>query len=259
MTNEKLVECIQASDKKKEHLHQLWKQNYPLIVSLASKYGNHENCEDLLQEGYMGLHAAAMNYDLQGKALFITYAVYWVKQKMIQYLKKNYSAARFPSYMVELITKYKKVSGQFQKEYGREPSKEEYKALLDVSDREFRNIQKAVYTSIAHSLNESMSMEDSETELEDLIPANMNIENDTAHKIDHEKMSKILWTLIGQLPDSEAEVITKRYQDELSAKEVGDLFGLTEKQINNINADARRRIRMSPAGKELREYYIQYM
>ena len=146
-----------------------------------------------------------------------------------------------------------------QESINREPSKEEYKALLDVSDREFRNIQRAVYTSTAHSLNESMSMEDCETELEDLIPANVNIENDTAHKMDHEKMSKILWTLIGQLPDSEAEVITKRYQDELSAEEVGDLFGLTEKQINNINADARRRIRMSPAGKELREYYIQYM
>lgn len=259
MTNEKLVERIQMSDQKKEHLHKLWKQNYPLIVSLALKYGNRGNFEDLLQEGYVGLHTAAMNYDLQSNALFITYAIYWVKQKMIQYLKKNYSAVRFPSYMVELITKYKKFSGQFQKEYGREPSEEEYKALLDVSDREFRNIQRAVYTSTEHSLNESMSMEDCKTELEDLIPANVNIENDTAHKMDHEKMSKILWALIGQLPDSKAEVITKRYHDGLSAKEVGDLFGLTEKQINNIDADARRKIRMSPAGKELREYYMQYM
>lgn len=259
MTNEELVERVQSEDNKEEYMQQLWEQNYPFVVMMASKYSTRAEFDDLIQEGYIGLHTAVMNYNSQSNVRFITYAYYWIKQKMIQHLKKNLSAVRIPDYMADMVVKYKKISSQFQKEYGREPSKEEYKEFLDVDDIKFHNIQRAAHLRDTHSLNESMSLEDESFELENLIPAEVDVESDVMHKLDHDKMSKRLWTVIGQLPEPKAEVMKKRYQSGLSNKDIGDLFEMTDKQVTRIEADVRRKIRSDSEGELLREYYMQYI
>lgn len=162
-------------------------------------------------------------------------------------------------YFGRRAAKYKKISNQFQKEYGREPSEEEYKEFLDVDDIKFHNIQRAAYLRDTHSLNVSMILEDESFELENLIPAEVDVESDVMHKLNHGKMSNKLWTVIGQLPERKAEVMKKRYQIGLSKKDTGDLFEMTDKQVTRIEADVRLKIRSDSEGKLLREYYMQYV
>lgn len=258
MKNEELVERIQAGNEKEKYLQQLFEQNFPFIKKIASKYSAREEFDDLIQEGYIGLHTAAMKYDPECGVLFLTYASYWIHQKMIRYLKKNLSAVRIPDYMAEMVVKYKKISSQFQKEYGREPSEEEYKEFLDVDDIKFYNIQRAAYFRDTHSLNESMSLEDDSFELENLIPAEVDVESDVIHKLDHDKMSKILWGIIAQLPEKK-QIIMKMRAEGVTLKETGNAMGITEKQVSRVASNVRRKIRLSPAEKDIREYYMQYV
>lgn len=256
MTNEELVERIQAGDEKGKYLYRLWEQNLPFIKKIALKYSTRAEFEDLIQEGYIGLHTAAMKYDLQCGVLFLTYAGYWIQQKMLRYLQQNGNTVRIPVHMAEMLSKYKRISVQFQTEYGREPTECEYASLLNIPRGNVGIIQKASCVRNLQSL--SAHVGESEDELGDFISSDVNIENIVVHDVDHERMSKILWGIIAQLPDKK-QTIMKMRAEGLSAQDVGDAIGLTGRQASMIEADARRRIRLDPAGKELRDYYMQYI
>lgn len=255
MTNEELVEHIQVGDEKEKYLQQLFEQNFAFIKKTASKYSDRAELDDLIQEGYIGLHTAAMKYNPECGVLFLTYAAYWIQQKMLRYLQQNANTIRIPVHMVDMISKYERISGQFQTEYGRKPTECEYAALLNTPQSNVENIQKAARGRNLQSLNAYVG--ESEDEIGDFISSDVNVANIVVHDADHERMSKILWGIIGQLPEKK-QMIMKMRAEEFELKEVGNAMGMTQKQVSGIEADVRRKIRMDPKGKELREYYIQY-
>ena len=256
MKNEELVERIQAGDEKEKYLQQLFEQNFPFIKKIASKYSDREEFDDLIQEGYIGLHTAAMKYDPGCGVLFLTYASYWIQQKMIRYLQNNGSVVRIPVHMAERLSKYRRITKQFQMERGRKPTEKEYASLSNICQDSLGDIHQAEGMRNLQSL--SAHVGESEDELGDFISSDVNIENIVVHDVDHERMSKILWGIIAQLPDKK-QTIMKMRAEGLSAQDVGDAIGLTGRQASMIEADARRRIRLDPAGKELRDYYMQYI
>ncbi|MCF2570129.1 sigma-70 family RNA polymerase sigma factor [Mediterraneibacter glycyrrhizinilyticus] len=256
MTNEELVERIQAGDEKGKYLYRLWEQNYPFIKKIASKYSAVAEFEDLIQEGYIGLHTAAMKYDPQCGVLFLSYAGYWIQQKMIRYLQQNGNTVRIPVHMVEMLSKYKRISEQFQTEYGREPTELEYAALLNIRQDNVGNIPKAACVRNLQSL--SAQVGESEDELGDFISSDVNVESIIIHEMEHERMSRILRGIIAQLSEKKQKVMKMKLEG-FSPKEAGHVMGMTEKQVSRMESDVRRRIRLDPKGKALREYYMQYI
>lgn len=256
MKNEELVERIRAGIEKEKYLQQLFEQNFSFIKKIASKYSAQAEFDDLIQEGYIGLHTAAMKYDPECGVLFLTYASYWIHQKMIRYLQNNSNTVRIPVHIVEMLSKYRRITSQFQMEYGRKPTEKEYDSVLNICQNSLGDIHKADEIRKMQSL--SAQVGESDGELEDFVSADMNVENIIIHKAERERMNRILWGIIAQIPERKQVVMRKRAEG-FNRKEVADATGMTEKQVSQVETDVRRRIRMSPAGKELREYYMQYV
>lgn len=256
MKNEELVERIQAGNEKEKYLQQLFEQNFPFIKKIASKYSAREEFDDLIQEGYIGLHTAAMKYNPECGVLFITYASYWIHQKMIRYLQNNGSVVRIPVHMVERLSKYRRITKQFQMERGRKPTEKEYASLLNICQDNLGDIHQAEGMRNLQSL--SAHVGESEDELGDFISSDVNVENIIVHEVDHEKMSKILWGIIAQLSEKK-QMIMKMRAEGFTQKDVGDEMEMTERQVSCVESSVRRRIRSASAGKELREYYMQYV
>ena len=249
MTNEELVKRIQAGNGEKKYIQQLWEQNFPFIKKIASQYSAWAEFDDLIQEAYFGLYTAAMKYDPQCGVLFLTYAGYWIQQKMIRYLQKNGSTVRIPAHMAEMLSKYRRATRQFQIECGRKPTEKECASLLNISQANLDNLQRAAEMRNLQSL--SAHLGESEDELGDFIPTDVNIENIAIHEVDHERMSRILWGIIAQLPERKRSVMEMRAEG-FTLKEVGDAIGITAQRVSKIEADVRRSIRSAPEGKKLR-------
>lgn len=256
MKNEELVERIQAGDEKEKYLQQLFEQNFPFIKKIALKYSAREEFDDLIQEGYIGLHTAAMKYDPECGVLFLTYASYWIHQKMIRYLQQNGSTVRIPAHMADMLSKYRRATRRFQIECGRKPTEKECASLLNIRQANLGNLQKAADMRNMKSL--SVHVGESEDELGDFISADVNVENIVSREVDCERMSRILWGIIARLPERKQRVM-KLMAGGFSLKEIGDIMGMTERQVSMMASDARCRIRSAPEEKKLREYYMQYI
>lgn len=258
MTNEELVERIQAGNNEKDCMLQLWKQNYGMVNMLMLKYGSKSEYEDLLQEAFLGLHTAAMKYDTERDTAFSTYVYYWIKCRIIRYMQNKVSLVRIPVNVRETIIHYKKAIDGFKKKYGRTPTEEELINLIRVDGNTLCNIQKTAYQMDIRSLSETTA-DETDITLEDLIPTDTDIEGDVLHDYDRKKMQILLWATVGQLSEKGAEIVKMRYKDGMTKKEISDRTGASERQIAQIESNVRRKIRMSPSSIGLREYYMQYL
>ena len=258
MTNEELVKCIQARDNEKYYMTKLWKQNYGLVNMLVLKYGLRSEYEDLLQEAFLGLYTAVMKYDTERGVAFSTYALYWIKCRIIRYMQNKVSLVRIPANARETIIHYKKAVDDFTKKYGRKPTEEEIINLIKVDGNTLYNIQKTAYQMDIRSLSETTA-DESDITLENLIPSNTDTEGDAIHNYDRKKMQILLWTIVGQLSEKASEILKMRYKEGMSQKEISNQIGISERQIAQIESDARRKIRMSPLCIGLGEYYAQYL
>lgn len=258
MNNEELVVRIQAGDNERDYMLQLWTQNYGLANKLVMKYGSRTEYEDLLQEAFLGLHTAVMKYDAKRGGDFSTYAFYWIKCRIIRYMQNKVSLIRIPANVRETIIHYKKAADGFEKKYGRKPTEEELINFIRVDGNKLRNIQKAAYQTNIRSLSETTA-DETDITLENLIPSDTDIEGDVIHDYDRKKMQALLWTTVGQLSEKASEIFKMRYKEGMSQKEISNQIGISERQINQIESNARRKIRMSPSCIGLSEYYVQYL
>ena len=135
-TNEQLVVWIQTGENRAENMVQLWQQNRGFIATIARKYADLAEMEDLEQEGYIGLCEAVRHYEPDKDVKFISYAAFWIRQAMRRYVDNCGAVVRFPSNMVDWIRAYKRAAGQYKQAYGEWPSDVALCWLLDIGHRE---------------------------------------------------------------------------------------------------------------------------
>ena len=122
MTNEQLVQKIKNGYSVTDNMQKLYENNLPIIKQVIKPYTAYENMEDLLQEAYFGLWEAVQHYESSENVLFMTYAVYWIRQAVVKYLDKCSSLIRIPSNAKQRIIRYKKTIDKLLQEYGRTPT-----------------------------------------------------------------------------------------------------------------------------------------
>lgn len=121
MTNEELVILIRSGEDVKENMLLLWKQNYRLICKIANRYKSLDDIEDLLQEGFLGLHEAVRHYDPDTGVPFVNYAALWIRQAISRYVKSN-GTVRIPEHAGNRVRAYKRMISQWGFEFGRKPT-----------------------------------------------------------------------------------------------------------------------------------------
>jgi RNA polymerase primary sigma factor len=235
-------------------LERLVKANLRFVVSVAKQYQNQGlSLGDLINEGNLGLIKAAKRFDETRGFKFISYAVWWIRQSILQALAEQSRIVRLPLNRVGALNKIGKKFSELEQQYEREPTAAELAEQLDMSIAE---ISETIKISGRHLSVDAPFVQGEDNRLLDILP------NDQQPPPDSELMRESLRTevkqVLGTLTDREAEVITLYFglddQQALTLEEIGEKFNLTRERVRQIKEKAIRRLRHASRSKTLRSY-----
>ncbi len=237
----------------KRALEKLIKANLRFVVSVAKQYQNQGlSLGDLINEGNLGLIKAAKRFDETRGFKFISYAVWWIRQSILQALAEQSRIVRLPLNRVGTLNKIGKAFSQLEQEYERDPSTDELANLLDMNSSEINDTLKIAGRHI--SVDAPFAQGDDNRLLDVL-------QNDT-HKPDQgllkESLQLEVERSLSALSPREADVIRSYFgigmENPLTLEEIGERFKLTRERVRQIKEKAIRRLRHSPYSNVLKEY-----
>lgn len=260
MTNEQLVIRIKAGENVAENMEQLYNQCCRFIHSIAWKYRSYEDIEDLKQEGYLALYDAVDGYDLDKGVKFLTYAEYWIRQRIQRYIQMNGSCMRLPVHCQEKVRQYERFVSKYEREYGREPSEWETEIHLGLSLNQIENIKKGACMVNLKSLDAPVKGLDGgeDTTVGDFVADNKNLEEDVMDRLQHEQLCSVLWECVDNLEGRQPEVIRKRYHEGLTMAAIGAEYGVTGEVIRQTERKALRALRGGRNYKKLMPFMEIY-
>lgn len=235
-------------------LEKLVKANLRFVVSVAKQYQNQGlSLGDLINEGNLGLIKAARRFDETRGFKFISYAVWWIRQSILQALAEQSRIVRLPLNRVGALNKIGKAYNNLEQEYEREPSAHELAQELDMDIEEVSDTLKI---SGRHVSMDAPFAQGEENRLLDVLT------NDEQPSPDYTLMSDSLRSEIeralSSLTEREAEVVKLYFglnkEHSLTLEEIGEKFNLTRERVRQIKEKAIRRLRHASRSKNLRTY-----
>jgi len=238
-----------------EALDELTRANLRFVVSVAKQYQNQGlSLSDLINEGNLGLMKAAKRFDETKGFKFISYAVWWIRQSILQAIVEYSRMVRLPLNKVGQIKKVSEAITHFVQEFEREPSHAEIADLLDMTEKDVATVLKG---SVRHlSVDAPISNTDDSSTLLDLI----TIEGESSPdlKLMEESLERELASGLSRLSPREVEVLSAYYglrkASPLNLEEIGELYGLTRERVRQIKERALRRLRRSYNKNALKSY-----
>jgi RNA polymerase primary sigma factor len=235
-------------------LERLTKANLRFVVSVAKQYQNQGlSLGDLINEGNLGLIKAAQRFDETRGFKFISYAVWWIRQSILQALAEQSRIVRLPLNRVGSLNKISKTFSELEQKYEREPSPDELAEVLDVTTSEIVDTMKI---SGRHVSMDAPFVQGEENSLLDVL------ENDGEDTPDGELMNDSLrrevQRALSTLTQREADVITLYFglngEHSMTLEEIGEKFNLTRERVRQIKEKAIRRLRHTSRSKALKPY-----
>jgi RNA polymerase primary sigma factor len=235
-------------------LEKLTKANLRFVVSVAKQYQNQGlSLGDLINEGNLGLIKAAQRFDETRGFKFISYAVWWIRQSILQALAEQSRIVRLPLNRVGSLNKISKTFSELEQKYEREPSPEELAAVLEVSTAEVVDTMKI---SGRHVSMDAPFVQGEENSLLDVL------ENDGEDTPDQGLMTDSLrrevQRALSTLTQRESDVITLYFglngEHASTLEEIGEKFNLTRERVRQIKEKAIRRLRHTSRSKALKPY-----
>ncbi len=234
-----------------EALHRLTRANLRFVVSVAKKYqGQGLTLADLINEGNYGLIKAAQRFDETRGFKFISYAVWWIRQAILQALAEQSRVVRLPLNRIGTISKIRKTSARLAQTHERQPNIEELAKELEV---DVEKVREALQHTGRHLSMDAPFNEDDDNSLLDVLPDDEDTSPDDmlmdeSLKIDIERALSLLHP-------REAE-ITRLYfgigrEHPLTLEEIGQRFGLTRERVRQIKEKALRKLRQKHRREEL--------
>jgi RNA polymerase primary sigma factor len=235
-------------------LEKLTKANLRFVVSVAKQYQNQGlSLADLINEGNIGLIKAAKRFDETRGFKFISYAVWWIRQAILQALAEQSRIVRLPLNRVGTLHKIGKISSILQQDLGREPSPNEIAVELSLTEGEVSDTLKISNSHLSLDAPFSASEDNSLIDI---------LEDEMQPSPDESLLSESLRVEIEKALDSltprEAEVINLyfglNHEKPLTLEEIGARFSLTRERVRQIKEKAIRRLRHASRSKALRAY-----
>ena len=255
LTAEEEIElAIKIKEGDKKALEKLTKANLRFVVSVAKQYQNQGlSLGDLINEGNLGLIKAGKRFDETRGFKFISYAVWWIRQSILQALAEQSRIVRLPLNRVGALSKIGRAYSNLEQEFEREPSADE---LADELDMDVKEVTDTLKISSKHVSVDAPFASGEENRLLDVM------KNDEQPSPDNMLLSESLKTEIARalssLPEREAEVLRLYYGIEtehaMTLEEIGEKFNLTRERVRQIKEKAIRRLRHASKSKHLRTY-----
>ena len=246
-----LAQLIRKGDRKA--LERLTKANLRFVVSVAKQYQNQGlTLPDLINEGNVGLIKAAEKFDETRGFKFISYAVWWIRQSILQAIAEQSRIVRVPLNQVGSVNKINKALNKFEQENERRPSIEEIAATTDIPEEKVDDALKANTRHV--SVDAPFSDDDSGSMLDVMTDSNApSVDKELLMESLREELRKVLDTL----KERERLVIKDYYgidTQEKTLEEIGSKYGLTRERVRQIREKAIRKLRNSSNSNILKTY-----
>ena len=246
-----LAQRIRKGDQKA--LEKLTKANLRFVVSVAKQYQNQGlSLPDLINEGNLGLIKAAEKFDETRGFKFISYAVWWIRQSILQALAEQSRIVRLPLNQVGSLNKINKALSKFEQENERQPSSEELSEMIDVPKDK---ISDTLRVSGRHVSVDAPFVAGEDNSLLDVLP------NDDSPSADrglvNESLNTEIERALSTLSSREREIIKSFFGigcQEMTLEEIGERFGLTRERVRQIKEKAIRRLKSPNRSKLLKGY-----
>ena len=246
-----LAQLIRKGDRKA--LEKLTKANLRFVVSVAKQYQNQGlSLPDLINEGNLGLIKAAEKFDETRGFKFISYAVWWIRQSILQAIADQSRIVRLPLNQVGSMNKINRVASKFEQENERRPSARELSEHIDLP---MEKIDEAINISGKQVSVDAPFADGEESSLLDVLV------NDSSPSADRELLQESLQSeirdVLKELNERERDIIMAFFgidQPEMTLEEIGAHFGLTRERVRQIKEKAIRRLRCNSRNKVLLSY-----
>jgi RNA polymerase primary sigma factor len=235
-------------------LDKLVRANLRFVVSVAKQYQNQGlSLPDLINEGNVGLIKAAEKFDETRGFKCISYAVWWIRQTILQALAEQSRIVRLPLNQVSAVNKITKAMTKFEQEYERKPSADELAELVNELPEK---ISDSLRASGRHVSVDAPFIEGEENSLLDVMT---NPDSPMADKgLVSESLSTEIDRALGVLNEREKQIIERSFginnQPEMTLEEIGETFGLTRERVRQIREKAIRKLRAGSRNSLLRSY-----
>ena len=249
-----LAQRIKKGDR--QALERLTKANLRFVVSVAKQYQNQGlSLADLINEGNMGLIKAAEKFDETRGFKFISYAVWWIRQSILQAIAEQSRIVRLPLNQVGAVNRINREANRFEQEHERRPSVEELSEKVDLPEDK---IDDALHVGGHHVSVDAPFVDGEDNSLLDVLV------NDDAPMADRqlvvESLRAEIRNALQMLNDRERKVVTAFFgidQPEMTLEEIGAKYGLTRERVRQIKEKAIRRLRGNTKNKMLKAYLGQ--
>ncbi len=246
-----LAQRIKKGDK--EALEKLTRANLRFVVSVAKQYQNQGlSLPDLINEGNLGLIKAAEKFDETRGFKFISYAVWWIRQSILQALAEQSRIVRLPLNQVGSLNKINKAFARFEQEHERMPSPDELANELDIPR------EKVTDTLRVSGRHVSVDAPFADGEDNSLLDVLVNNDSPIADRgLINESLSTEVERALSTLTNRERDIIKYFFGigcPEITLEEIGEKFGLTRERVRQIKEKAIRRLRHSTRSKLLKSY-----
>ncbi len=246
-----LAQRIKKGDKKA--IEELTRANLRFVVSVAKQYQNQGlSLPDLINEGNLGLIKAAEKFDETRGFKFISYAVWWIRQSIMQAINEQSRIVRLPLNQVSSLSKYKKAVSKFEQENERKPSPDELAKLLELPKEKVVNTMRV---SGRHVSVDAPFVAGEDNSLLDVLE---NQDSPVAdNKLINESLSKEIERAFSTLTERERIILKLAFgigMPEMSLEEIGEKFGLTRERVRQIKDKALKRLRHTSRSNLLKSY-----
>ncbi len=247
-----LAQKIKAGDQ--DALEKLTKANLRFVVSVAKQYQNQGlTLPDLINEGNLGLIKAAQRFDETRGFKFISYAVWWIRQSILQALAEQSRIVRLPLNKIGSINKINKMFAYLEQAHERPPSAEEIAKELDMT---INDVKESMKNSGRHVSMDAPLVEGEDSNLYDVLRSGESPNPDRV--LLHESLRTEIERALETLTPREADVIRLYFglgdQNPMTLEEIGETFDLTRERVRQIKEKAIRRLKHTSRSKILKTY-----
>ena len=247
-----LARRIKTGDQKA--LERLVNANLRFVVSVAKQYQNQGlSLPDLINEGNLGLIKAAQRFDETRGFKFISYAVWWIRQSILQALAEQSRLVRLPLNQVGSLNKIKKISSKLEQQFERPPSVDEIAASLELPEHK---VDKAMKITTRYVSVDAPISQDDDLKFLDIYIADDNPRTD--NNLMRESLGKEIQRSLSTLTEKERDVINMFYgigmPHGLTLEEIGAKFNLTRERVRQIKEKAIRRLKHTARSRLLKAY-----
>ena len=236
-------------------LEKMTRANLRFVVSIAKRYQNQGlSLGDLINEGNLGLIKAAKRFDETRGFKFISYAVWWIRQSILQALAEQSRVVRLPLNRVGVMNKVNRTLGDLEQKYEREPTAEEVAEVLEMTSVD---VSDTIQMSSRHLSVDAPFSGNDENSLLDVLRDDSSYSEPDSPLIE-ESLKMEVDKVLSSLSEREAEVIRLYFglvnERSMTLEEIGDRFKLTRERVRQIKEKSIRKLRHTSRSKNLRSY-----